>query len=1065
MIKKLPLLFFAILFTFLFTNTSIAQQEINAPALTQVLPPAPNAFELTKYSGLPVNMSTGSVCTSIPLGTVSSGKVSLPISLSYNSGNGVQVNQMASRTGMSWVLKAGGVITRTVHDEPDESSTFLPPPDFSGPDLLPYLQSAADGSKNNDTQSDIFSFDFNGYSGQFILDPTDKTKVMMMPASNLKVETNFSGSTANKWTLKITDPEGTKYYFGGSNATEKSKTTPESAGGDGCGKSYNDYIPTAWYLIAIQRYTGEHISLHYFSSSFNYYTGVSQTSIKTPVGPQPTCPSGTCATKSLDQICATLLSNNGVFLESITSRYGKVDFDYIPRPDVTDDYLVYSVKFYKRGIIDSTVNTLYDTYNLTYITSTNNTFFNPKAGVVELTKRPFLKSVYRTGSGVQPEVHIMDYYNINGLASRLSFAQDSWGYFNNIDNTNLIPANNNALIANIFPGKNANRDADGNYGYFGLLRKITYPTGGADSLEYEGNTVWDTRTVPPPQITVYKTVTGTGFSGANTVTHPFTISVDQYVNLSMACVYSGQGIDDQIHQNLVVKLYLDTDPTHPIIDAQYKIGQSSIQNPFLYAGSYTLELTAHGEAATGNVSIKYQPPGTPITKNYQAGGVRLARNISLPQIGLPLIKKYIYASLAIQNQSSGLLRLNYGPDNYYSMQRDALTCSSPSAYCQYHVAYSDPVYSLTYYSGPHIMYRNVIELAGNNWDNGGIEHHYQGSAGSNASIVMGTAIPAVPLSNSGYPLGLEDLTTTFKKTGGTEGSYTVATVKKVSTTFKTDAALTKYVDTYVVRRNWIQPGNTSLDPYDVAKYTSFRLWIYPETITTTTYDPDGGNAIAVTVTDTYTNTNNLMVTQKVTTASDGDTQKVVYKYANEEVAAGVTDPYAAMVADNVIAPVIEQEYYNNSVFQQAVKTEYNDFYPHVYQPLHVQTKTSGSFENRVSLYSYTEYGDMTTCSRWPKQKTRSLPRYITKALKQGDMPILTIRIPANKVGMPITMLPFRRPQAIMSSVGSKKTAPNGSTIKSLISPAQASISHTSYILMIYVCTRPMRKWPLILTTH
>ncbi|MDO3645084.1 hypothetical protein [Mucilaginibacter sp. L3T2-6] len=73
------------------------QNSINTPALTNVLPAAPNAFELTRYSSLPVNMATGSVSTKIPLGDLKSGKVDIPVQLAYNSGNGLQINQTASR--------------------------------------------------------------------------------------------------------------------------------------------------------------------------------------------------------------------------------------------------------------------------------------------------------------------------------------------------------------------------------------------------------------------------------------------------------------------------------------------------------------------------------------------------------------------------------------------------------------------------------------------------------------------------------------------------------------------------------------------------------------------------------------------------------------------------------------------------------------------------------------------------------------------------------------------------------------------------------------------------------
>src|SRR5437879_3774517 len=107
-IKKATIIFILLVFCGVCAK---AQHPSPQPAvsnldLTTVLPPAPNAFEITRYSGLPVSESAGSVSVSIPLGNVKAGKISVPVSLSYNSGNGVLINQIASRTGIGWVLNA-----------------------------------------------------------------------------------------------------------------------------------------------------------------------------------------------------------------------------------------------------------------------------------------------------------------------------------------------------------------------------------------------------------------------------------------------------------------------------------------------------------------------------------------------------------------------------------------------------------------------------------------------------------------------------------------------------------------------------------------------------------------------------------------------------------------------------------------------------------------------------------------------------------------------------------------------------------------------------------------------
>lgn len=66
-----------------------------------------------KYADHPVNNYTGTPKIDIALFNIKRGRINLPISLSYH-GSGVRVDEIASRSGMGWVLNAGGVITRTV---------------------------------------------------------------------------------------------------------------------------------------------------------------------------------------------------------------------------------------------------------------------------------------------------------------------------------------------------------------------------------------------------------------------------------------------------------------------------------------------------------------------------------------------------------------------------------------------------------------------------------------------------------------------------------------------------------------------------------------------------------------------------------------------------------------------------------------------------------------------------------------------------------------------------------------------------------------------------------------
>lgn len=80
---------------------------------------APTAASLGKYGDIPIGYNTGTPQISIPLYTVRSGSLSLPIGLSYHA-SGLKVQEKASWVGAGWSLNAGGAITRTVVGGPDD---------------------------------------------------------------------------------------------------------------------------------------------------------------------------------------------------------------------------------------------------------------------------------------------------------------------------------------------------------------------------------------------------------------------------------------------------------------------------------------------------------------------------------------------------------------------------------------------------------------------------------------------------------------------------------------------------------------------------------------------------------------------------------------------------------------------------------------------------------------------------------------------------------------------------------------------------------------------------------
>ncbi len=76
-------------------------------------------MQLANSANVGVDYSTGTAFTNIALYSVTTGGISLPVSLNYASG-GIKVDDESSWTGLGWVLSTGTIITRQIKGRADE---------------------------------------------------------------------------------------------------------------------------------------------------------------------------------------------------------------------------------------------------------------------------------------------------------------------------------------------------------------------------------------------------------------------------------------------------------------------------------------------------------------------------------------------------------------------------------------------------------------------------------------------------------------------------------------------------------------------------------------------------------------------------------------------------------------------------------------------------------------------------------------------------------------------------------------------------------------------------------
>lgn len=94
-------------------STHLSAQNILGKPVTDYSSQAPSVTEMQKYIDVPVSYFTGTTNIIVPVHTVTSKTLSIPLTLSYHSG-GIKAEDEAPYVGAGWSLSGVGSITRTV---------------------------------------------------------------------------------------------------------------------------------------------------------------------------------------------------------------------------------------------------------------------------------------------------------------------------------------------------------------------------------------------------------------------------------------------------------------------------------------------------------------------------------------------------------------------------------------------------------------------------------------------------------------------------------------------------------------------------------------------------------------------------------------------------------------------------------------------------------------------------------------------------------------------------------------------------------------------------------------
>lgn len=503
--KKMRILI-QIMGAILIVTNSFAQMNNNG----SISIPEPNVASFTKFIDNPVDHFNGSININIPVYTIKDGDIEIPITLRYNT-SGIKVAEEASWVGLGWNLNVGGVITQSVNGSYDSDSQYsgikswsdtysngaLWPeynvwvgqrsyvhdnnydyrddPNNSGSPYHCNLSLSEDNLlRNGNGQPDIFYFSFQGYSGKFFIDYRDGSIHIMDKNEDIKFEEYRDVDL--DWNWKATTPDGSVFYF------------------EEIARSYdNDYQiinSVTFYLTKMITQKGKVVNFEYSSveaSLPQLHESVAQVNESYVRYKE---------VRFIENESRSIVNYEGRLIERIYSDNSnfEINFSVNERKDIPLDKRLDLIT-----VIDKLNGEVKEfEFKYDYFESLpGGNFWNGGGPGISIsgdseraTKR--LKLISYGKKGMPP--HTFSYSSIE-LPSKLSYAQDYWGYYNGQDqNSTLIPSLTSLFYLSEVPSKENlplgygdNRACNPDFTSAGTLESITYPAGGSTKISYETN--------------------------------------------------------------------------------------------------------------------------------------------------------------------------------------------------------------------------------------------------------------------------------------------------------------------------------------------------------------------------------------------------------------------------------------------------------------------------------------------------------------------------------------------------------------------------------------------------
>lgn len=497
---------------------SLLQMANAQPTTADIKPPSPilDSFRadlspqvamMNRYGTYPVDLSNGLVDISVPLYTIHSpAGLEMPLGLSFHA-SGLRATECEGLLGLRWALTGIGSISRIIRGYPDvidytmdyssdrTFNTRITNPDYtpSFSDLFGATGSPDpySGGENNafvqgvnvngyqltpgsyqDTEYDIFSYNLpSGKNGHFIWRKEDNQSYKGYPMPYEPIKVAPTG---------ITDENGVQYLFG-RNAIERNA---------------DDYV-TTWHLTSIiSQNKQDTILISYTNALGSEYGRERYITINDhaapgheyfPLGEKSTA----CNTHPLDWLLSGTLGSKDYY------KVKEHDYDL----SQIKSYKISRIQVRSAGHPVCDVIFSYDTKNRFLqgikVTNSQNNIIRNVLFTMEKNKNGkvnFLKRLTFLGDNLVPhENYSFDYYNMDYMpkcgidlcknSDWWGFYSDGGGYISRGTLTITDPLSRHSTLT-IGDGDKQPRFSST---VMGMIKSITYPTGGVTTFNYESN--------------------------------------------------------------------------------------------------------------------------------------------------------------------------------------------------------------------------------------------------------------------------------------------------------------------------------------------------------------------------------------------------------------------------------------------------------------------------------------------------------------------------------------------------------------------------------------------------